>query len=31
MFTNDELRIKVRFVYAVGVGDYRALYKENVA
>ncbi|MCD6518490.1 MAG: Mu-like prophage major head subunit gpT family protein [Anaerolineae bacterium] len=31
MFTNDELRIKVRFVYAVGVGDYRALYKANVA
>ncbi|MHB9032342.1 MAG: phage major capsid protein [Anaerolineae bacterium] len=31
MFTNDELRIKVRFVYAVGVADYRALYKANVA
>ena len=31
MFTNDEMRIKVRFVYAVGVGDYRALYKQNVA
>jgi hypothetical protein len=30
MFTNDELRIKARFVYAVGIGDYRALYKENV-
>ena len=30
MFTNDELRIKVRFVFAVGIGDYRALYKENV-
>ncbi|MFH1085050.1 MAG: hypothetical protein V1772_04740 [Chloroflexota bacterium] len=31
MFTNDELRIKVRFVYAVGIGDYRALHKSNVA
>ncbi len=31
MFTNDELRIKVRFVYAVGIGDYRALYKANVS
>jgi hypothetical protein len=31
MFTHDELRIKVRFVYAVGVGDYRALYKANVS
>ena len=31
MFTNDEMRIKVRFVYAVGVGDYRALYKSNVS
>ncbi len=31
MFTNDELRIKVRFVYAVGVANYRALYKANVA
>lgn len=31
MFTNDELRIKVRFVYAVGIGDYRALYKGLVA
>jgi hypothetical protein len=31
MFTNDELRIKVRFVYAVGIGDYRALYKGIVA
>jgi hypothetical protein len=30
MFTNDEMRIKVRFVYAVGIGDYRALYKANV-
>jgi len=30
MFTNDEMRIKVRFVYAVGIGDYRALYKHNV-
>lgn len=31
MFTNDEMRIKVRFVYAVGIGNYRALYKSNVA
>jgi len=31
MFTHDELRIKVRFVYAVGIGDYRALYKGLVA
>ncbi|NLG50011.1 MAG: hypothetical protein GX552_07875 [Chloroflexi bacterium] len=31
MFTNDEMRIKCRFLYAVGVGDYRALYKSNVA
>ena len=31
MFTNDEMRIKARFVVAVGVGDYRALYKQNVA
>jgi hypothetical protein len=31
MFTNDEMRIKVRFVYAVGIGNYRALYKNNVA
>ena len=31
MFTNDEMRIKVRFFYAVGIGDYRGLYKENVA
>jgi len=31
MFTNDELRVKVRFVYAVGIGNYRALYKNNVA
>jgi hypothetical protein len=30
MFTNDELRVKVRFVFSVGVGDYRALYKHNV-
>ena len=30
MFTNDEMRIKVRFVYAVGIGNYRALYKNNV-
>ncbi len=31
MFSHDELRIKVRFVYTVGVGDYRALYKGNIA
>ena len=31
MFTNDEMRIKVRFVYALGVGDYRALFKHNVS
>ncbi|HUV94103.1 MAG TPA: Mu-like prophage major head subunit gpT family protein [Anaerolineae bacterium] len=30
MFTNDELRVKVRFVYALGIGNYRALYKNNV-
>ncbi|HHX65637.1 MAG TPA: hypothetical protein GX702_12185 [Chloroflexi bacterium] len=30
MFTHDEMRIKVRFIYTVGVGDYRALYKSNV-
>lgn len=31
MFTNDEMRIKARFVVAVGVADYRPLYKNNVA
>lgn len=31
MFTNDEMRIKARFVVAVGVGDYRPLHKHNVA
>jgi len=31
MFTNDTMRLKVRFYYAVGVGEYRALYKANVA
>ncbi|MDI7277611.1 MAG: Mu-like prophage major head subunit gpT family protein, partial [Anaerolineae bacterium] len=31
MFTNDEMRIKVRFLYTVGVADPRALYKHNVA
>ena len=31
MFTNDEMRIKVRFVYALGIGDYRALHKNNVS
>ena len=30
MFTNDEMRIKVRYIFAVGVGDYRPLYKSNV-
>jgi hypothetical protein len=30
MFTNDEMRIKGRFVVAVGVGDYRPLFKSNV-
>jgi len=31
MFTNDEMRIKVRFLYTVGVAEARALYKHNVA
>ncbi|MGI6366862.1 MAG: hypothetical protein ACOX2L_00635 [Anaerolineae bacterium] len=31
MFSHDELRVKVRFVYSVGIGDYRALFKHNVA
>ena len=31
MFTNDEMRIKGRFVVAVGIGDWRALHKSNVA
>lgn len=31
MFTNDEMRIKVRFLYTVGVAEPRALYKHNVA
>lgn len=30
MFTNDEMRIKVRFFVAVGVADYRPLHKSNV-
>lgn len=30
MFTNDEMRVKARFIVAVGVGDYRSLYKANV-
>jgi hypothetical protein len=30
MFTNDELRIKVRFLYTIGVAEARALYKHNV-
>ncbi len=28
-FSNDELRIKARFVYAVGVIDWRPLYRGN--
>lgn len=31
MFTNDEIRLKVRFFLAVGVADYRPLHKNNVA
>jgi hypothetical protein len=31
MFTNDEMRIKVRFVYVVGIGDYRGLHRNTVA
>jgi len=31
MFSNDELRIKVRFFICCGVADYRGLYKANVA
>lgn len=31
MFTNDEMRIKARFFVAVGVGDWRALHKNNVS
>jgi hypothetical protein len=31
MFTNDEMRIKCRFIVAVGVADYRPLHKSNVA
>ena len=30
MFTNDEMRIKVRFLYTIGVAEPRALYKHNV-
>jgi len=30
MFTNDEMRVKARYFFAVGVGDYRPLYKANV-
>ena len=29
MFANDESRIKVRHFVAVGVADFRALYKSN--
>lgn len=31
MFSNDELRVKVRFFICCGVADYRGLYKANVA
>ena len=31
MFTNDTMPVKVRFIYAAGVIDYRGLYKHNVA
>lgn len=31
MFTNDEMRIKARYVVAVGAGDYRPLFKSVVA
>jgi hypothetical protein len=31
MFTNDEMRLKVRFFICCGVADYRGLYKANVA
>ncbi|MBI3733830.1 MAG: hypothetical protein HY259_10310 [Chloroflexi bacterium] len=30
MFTNDEMRIKVRFIVGVGIIDYRGLHKSNV-
>ena len=30
MFANDEQRIKVRHVIAVGVADFRPLHKSNV-
>ena len=30
MFTNDEMRIKARFLYTVGVAEPKALYKHNV-
>jgi hypothetical protein len=30
MFTNDAMRIKVRFIYTIGIGEYRGLYKANV-
>ncbi len=31
MFTNDTMPIKVRYFYALGVTNYRGLYKHNVA
>ncbi|HOG47374.1 MAG TPA: Mu-like prophage major head subunit gpT family protein [Anaerolineae bacterium] len=30
MFTNDEMRLKVRFLYTIGVAEPKALYKHNV-
>jgi hypothetical protein len=30
MFTNDEMRIKVRFIYVVGIGDWRGLHRNTV-
>lgn len=30
MFTSDVMRIKARFIYTVGIGEYRALYKANI-
>ena len=31
MFTNDVMRIKVRFIYTIGIGEYRAFYGAVVA
>lgn len=30
MFTADTMRLKVRFYFTVGIGEYRSLYKANV-